>query len=85
MNEIIYNALPLMAGLATVFGAIFGSFRWMKAILLKDIHRELSVISLDTSELKNRLIIMDERIFLLATGKTLAEAIKEEKLKESKQ
>lgn len=41
-----------------------------------------AIVSYKTSELEKRMDMMDERIFLLATGKTLKEAMLEAKKKQ---
>lgn len=65
---IIASALTIIG---TLFGTIYGFFRNLKLSMKKDF-----------DDLEKRIDILDERMFLLATGKSLAQAILEEKMKE---
>lgn len=65
---IIASALTIIG---TIFGTIFGFFRNLKLSMKKDF-----------DDLEKRIDILDERMFLLATDKSLAQAILEEKMKE---
>lgn len=60
--------LTIIAGSATVIGCVYGFMRGFKADMEKQVQ-----------ELKAHNELQDQRMFYLATGRTLAEAMKDEK------
>lgn len=77
--------IGFIASTVTVVGFAYGFYRNLKGDLREDIYQ----VKLEIREIKdrqnffeNKLISMEERMFLLATGKTISQAILEEKLKE---
>jgi len=71
----------MIGGLAvtavTIIGFVYAFLRNFKSDMKESMHNEIS-------EIKKKIDIMDERIFWLATGRKLSDAILEEKMKEAK-
>lgn len=70
MIEVIGVILGFVVSVLTILGFVYGFLRNFKTDINSHIDR-----------LEKRMDILDERMFWLATGKTLKDAILEEKIK----
>lgn len=85
-NELIKCAmdwstiLTIIAAAASTVGLIYTFLRNFKT----DINSHIDKLEKRMNNFESRMNSIDERIFLLATGKNLSQAILEEKIKEEK-
>lgn len=71
----------------TVIGTFFATIAFIYTIyrnLKSDMRLEIQTLSQRMDVMDNRLNSIEERMFLLSTGKTLAQAILEEKMKQER-
>ena len=70
MIDYVLATLGFIASVITIIGFVYAFLRNFKI----DINKHID-------EIKQRQDLIDDRMFLLATGKSLSEALKEERMK----